>query len=667
MTRPALLALLTPLTLILACGDKDSSDDPSGDDSAVTACGDADDDGVCDEADCAPDDPYSFPGAPDIPYDGKDNDCAGDGDLVDFDGDGYTASQVGGDDCNDGNPTVYPGAPETCYDGVDQDCSGTEDTNDCDGDGYDGRGDARSDCDDENADIYPGAEEIWYDGLDQDCSGFLDSDYDQDRDGDDATAYGGTDCDDEDPAVAGGLPERWDGVDSDCDSASDDLEPKHAARRWTGSAGVGDGFLGMGVAILDDYDGDGGKSVAFSGYGASDAGFYGGAYVFDSFEEAGRSTDTALTSVTGDEGSYFGFDLANVGDLDGDGLAELLIGGPLVANGLGLVFRGADLAAGGALDTDDALAGLSGNDYTGIDVAAAGDVNGDGVPDLAVGTGWLTSTHVVIYSGADAAAAEGGTLRTIEALGQIDASGGAGGLTVGGPDVDGDGLDDVLVAGITATFGATAIVYGAELVGGVAFTFSDLPYLRGDTNDSLIGVTSGWMDDSDGDGYPELLIRAYGEAGAAGTAGGVVYVVDAHSLDGTQQYASAVAQTIIDGDRDDGHLAPGETNGDLDGDGSVDLLLLSSGDRDQTWEFLGVTGIDSHVTFARGADMKGGGRFALADIAQTLAIESENSDDLLGYSNAVGDVNGDGKPDLLLGSPPGSYLAGYMTLFLNEL
>ena len=42
MTRPALLALLTPLTLILACGDKDSSDDPSGDDSAVTACGDAD-------------------------------------------------------------------------------------------------------------------------------------------------------------------------------------------------------------------------------------------------------------------------------------------------------------------------------------------------------------------------------------------------------------------------------------------------------------------------------------------------------------------------------------------------------------------------------------------------------------------------------------------------
>ncbi|MEY3210185.1 MAG: hypothetical protein RIT28_666 [Pseudomonadota bacterium] len=667
MTRPALLTLLAPLSLIFACGDKDSGDDPSGDDSAVTACGDADDDGVCDEADCAPDDPYSFPRPPDQPNDGKHNDCAGDGDLVDFDGDGFTASQVGGDDCNDGNPTVYPGAVETCYDGVDQDCSGTPDTNDCDGDGYDGRGDARSDCDDENADIYPGAEEVWYDGLDQDCSGFLDSDYDQDRDGDDATAYGGTDCDDVNPAVAGGLPERWDGVDSDCDSALDDLEPKHAARRWTGSAGVGDGFLGMGVAILDDYDGDGGKSVAFSGYGSSDAGFYGGAYVFDSFEDSGRTTDTALASVAGQEGSYFGFDLANVGDLDGDGLAELLIGGPVVSSGLGLVYSGAALAAGGAFDTGDRLAALSGNTYTGIDVAAAGDVNGDGVPDLAVGTGWLAPTHVVIYSGADAAAAGGDTLKTIEALGQIDASGGVGGLSVGGPDVDGDGLSDVLIGGVTTTFGATAIVYGADLVGGVAISFPDLGYLRGDTNDSFVGVTSGWMNDSDGDGYPELLIRAYGEAGAAGTAGGVVYVVDAHSLDGTQQYASAVAQIILDGDHDDGHLAPGETNGDLDGDGSVDLLLLSSGDRDQTWGFAGVTGIDSAITFVRGVDMTGGGRFAVSDIAQPLAIQSENSDDLLGYSNAVGDVNGDGKPDLLLGAPPGTFYAGYMTLFLNEL
>ena len=143
--------------------------------------------------------------------------------------------------------------------------------------------------------------------------------------------------------------------------------------------------------------------------------------------------------------------------------------------------------------------------------------------------------------------------------------------------------------------------------------------------------------------------------------------VDAHSLDGTQQYASAVAQTIIDGDRDDGHLAPGETNGDLDGDGSVDLLLLSSGNRSMTWDFVGTTNIDSYVTFASASDMSGGGRFALSDIAQSLAIQSENSEDLLGYSNAVGDVNGDGKADLLLGAPPGTFLAGHMTLFLNEL
>ena len=47
---------------------------------------DRDCDGVEDAADCDPDDPYTYPGADDIPYDGIDNDCAGDGDLVDVDG-----------------------------------------------------------------------------------------------------------------------------------------------------------------------------------------------------------------------------------------------------------------------------------------------------------------------------------------------------------------------------------------------------------------------------------------------------------------------------------------------------------------------------------------------------------------------------------------------------
>ena len=102
--------------VVMACGDKgeDSGSDwtPTDDtDASVDECDpslDADCDGTPDADDCAPEDPYSYPGASEIPYDGADNDCAGDGDLTDVDGDGFEGSSVGGDDCNDGNPDIYP-------------------------------------------------------------------------------------------------------------------------------------------------------------------------------------------------------------------------------------------------------------------------------------------------------------------------------------------------------------------------------------------------------------------------------------------------------------------------------------------------------------------------------------------------------------------------------
>ena len=137
--------------------------------------------------------------------------------CVDFDGDGVTTCDG---DCNDGNPYAYPGAPEI-LDGVDNDCDGIIDEGtaiyDDDGDGF---AEVDGDCDDNDALVYPGATEIWYDGVDQDCDQA--SDYDQDGDGFDAAAYGGTDCLDTDALVYPLAVEVWyDGVDQDCDGWSD--------------------------------------------------------------------------------------------------------------------------------------------------------------------------------------------------------------------------------------------------------------------------------------------------------------------------------------------------------------------------------------------------------------------------------------------------------------
>jgi hypothetical protein len=86
---------------------------------------------------------------------------------------------------------------------------------DMDGVGY------PEDCDDDDAAVFPGAVEVWYDGVDQDCDGA--SDYDADRDGADATAYGGDDCDDTSAEVFPGADEvLGDGIDQDCDGLGDD-------------------------------------------------------------------------------------------------------------------------------------------------------------------------------------------------------------------------------------------------------------------------------------------------------------------------------------------------------------------------------------------------------------------------------------------------------------
>ena len=180
-------------------------------------------DEVCDEVDNNCDGDIDEDAAIDVAtwYADLDGDSYGDASSTDIDCDqpsGYVADDT---DCDDGNPDAYPGAPEVPYDGVDQDCD-SSDLCDVDLDGYDSveglcGGD---DCDDDDAAINVDAEEIWYDGVDQDCDAW--SDYDQDYDGQDSDAYDGDDCNDEDDTIYLGAPEIPDGLDNDCNGLAED-------------------------------------------------------------------------------------------------------------------------------------------------------------------------------------------------------------------------------------------------------------------------------------------------------------------------------------------------------------------------------------------------------------------------------------------------------------
>ena len=192
-------------------------------------------DGDCDDAG-----PDVNPGAPET-CNGVDDDCDGapGADEADQDGDGFMACDG---DCLDTDASVHPGATELC-DGLDNTCDGNlpADEFDADGDGYMG---CEGDCDDGNTDAHPAGTEVC-DGADNDCDGsidgadavdalewYLDADGDGYGDGavlqldceqpDDNVAVAG-DCDDADPAIHPDAEETCDGIDNDCDLATDEL------------------------------------------------------------------------------------------------------------------------------------------------------------------------------------------------------------------------------------------------------------------------------------------------------------------------------------------------------------------------------------------------------------------------------------------------------------
>jgi hypothetical protein len=370
---------------------------------------------------------------------------------------------------------------------------------------------------------------------------------------------------------------------------------------------------------------------------------------------------TADVHIVGTDSDYLGWHQSlSVGDLNGDGVDELIAGGSYVLNGgdggVWLMDGGSFESWGGPI-TERAygvIQGSSDSSYFATMGARQGDQNNDGVADLLV-----AGTDVYSYSGDlgvyaaslfyGGAGAMDGSLTEADAdvLFEETTSGYWYVKALSNNDFDGDGLDDVVMGDFYTSSGTHGSVYlfpGSTLSTGGVLNLSDDAELEiyGDSAGDLFGYSLAGGD-VDGDGLDELLAGSGGESHEGVSRSGCVYLIGGNPGGGVESdSASSVSSLKVCGIEP--HQRVGRDGSpqlvDLDGDDSLDLIISGPGaasggteDDGRVWAYFDVASLSGTLTTDA------------ADLTLTGGASA-----YFGSAVHYGDFNGDGRLELAVGA-----------------
>lgn len=379
--------------------------------------------------------------------------------------------------------------------------------------------------------------------------------------------------------------------------------------------------LGVAVGTLGDVNSDG----------------YADILVGARYADVGALTDSGSVSVfsgaNGAElihlngegaGDWFGVSVAGIGDINGDGVPDFIVGAQFAKRGNGQQTGAAYVYSGANGAQLYRLFGDASDGRFGVSVAGGRDINGDGIPDFVVGA--YTAGAAYIYSGAN-----GGLIAKLTGT-----SGTWYGFTVAMlADVNGDGKGEIVVTAPQDGAGSVRVYSGA--------TRALLYTLKGEKTGDWFGFAAADGGDLNGDQKSELLIGAREASPSGHTNAGSVYVYEGKNgtllrrLDGTNDrdaFGTSVAAV-----------------GDMNRDGVNDIVV--------------------GARFALNSSNQPTGAalvYSGSDGSQITKVNGELTQDWFGGSvAAVGDINGDGWLEWLVGAagsdPGGRSNAGQAYVF----
>lgn len=285
-----------------------------------------------------------------------------------------------------------------------------------------------------------------------------------------------------------------------------------ASPAWSAEGDQAGAGFGGSVATAGDVNGDGYSDVIVSadGYDNGEQN-EGRAFVYHG-SAAGLATSPAWTAESDQVSAFFGSSVATAGDVNGDGYSDVVVGAEFYDNGQDNEGR-AFVYHGSATGLATLPAWTAESDQVGARfgnaVATAGDVNGDGYSDVAVGAYLWDNPHsdegrAYVYHGS----ASGLSVLNWFAEGnQLEAEFGGSVATAG--DVNGDGYSDLIVGARRYDNGeedeGQAFVYHGSAIG-----LSSVPSRTLESNlaDANFGQSVAMAGDVNGDGYSDVLVGA---------------------------------------------------------------------------------------------------------------------------------------------------------------